>query len=253
METPRCVLITGGSQGIGLELAERYLAIGARVLVTGRSADSLERAAALAPGLETAVGDIGVASAREALAEYVSSAMPNLDLVVNNAGIQRRVSLAADTAPWAERGREIDVLLGGPIHLNHLLIPGMLAHGRPAVIVNVTSGGAFVPQPFAPIYSAAKAALHSYTVNLRFALQSTGIKVVELIPPAVATRLSGLDNPHGVAVEDFVDAAFAGIAAGDRVVGYGRTGGAEFGARLRAEHETFVASAARFPVTTYVG
>jgi len=154
METPANVLITGGSRGIGFALGRRYLAQGARVLVTGRSAPDLERAAAAAPGLETTVSDLGAPADREALARLVSAAMPGLDLLVHNAGIQRRIALAADTSPWTDRASEIGINLAGPVHLSHLLIPVMLAHRRPATVVTVTSGGAFVPQPFAPLYSA---------------------------------------------------------------------------------------------------
>ncbi|HTV30833.1 MAG TPA: SDR family NAD(P)-dependent oxidoreductase, partial [Xanthobacteraceae bacterium] len=163
------MLITGGAEGIGRGLAARFAAAGARVLVTGRSREKLERAASELR-VETLVNDLSRAAEREALARHMSEVMPGLNVLINNAGIQRRVSLASDTAPWDERQVEIDTLLSAPVHLNHLLVPGMLAHGRSSLIVNVTSGGAYIPQPFAPIYSACKAALHSYTMNLRFAL-----------------------------------------------------------------------------------
>jgi len=88
-------------------------------------------------------------------------------------------------ATWIERQVEIDILLSGPVHLNHLLIPLLLAVNKKALIVNVTSGGAYIPQAFAPMYSACKAALHHYTMTLRHALSATQCKVAELIPPAI--------------------------------------------------------------------
>jgi NAD(P)-dependent dehydrogenase (short-subunit alcohol dehydrogenase family) len=100
---------------------------------------------------------------RHALASHVESHLPDLDVLINNAGIQRRVSLASDTVAWPERQAEIDILLSAPVHLNHLLIPLILRSNEPGMIVNVTSGAAFVPQVFAPLYSASKAALHNYT------------------------------------------------------------------------------------------
>ncbi|ASL48720.1 Serine 3-dehydrogenase (plasmid) [Burkholderia sp. AD24] len=159
------VLITGGGSGIGLGLAQRYLATGARVCITGRNRERLEHAARALPGLSFIVSDIADPQARERLATQVCQTLPELTVLINNAGIQRRVSLAADDAPWSSRQTEIDTLLSGPVHLTHLLIPPMLEHGKPATVVNVTSRGAYVPQPFAPLYSACKAALHSYTVN----------------------------------------------------------------------------------------
>jgi uncharacterized oxidoreductase len=139
------LLITGGSDGIGRGLAARYVAAGARVLVTGRSKDKLDVAASEILGLETLVNDLSIAAERERLAEHVRERTPGISIVINNAGIQRRISLAADRSPWSERQVETDTLLSGPIHLNHLLVPVVLAHGGAAIIANVTSGGAYTP------------------------------------------------------------------------------------------------------------
>jgi uncharacterized oxidoreductase len=246
------VLITGGSQGIGLGLATRYQAAGHRVLVTGRSADALDRAAKDHPGLLTFRNDIGRPGERERLADHVRTRLPGLDVLINNAGIQRRVALAADDAPWPERQTEIDILLAAPIHLNHLLIPAMLEHGRPSTIVNVTSGGAYVPQPFAPIYSACKAALHSYTVTLRHALADTPCRVVELIPPAVATGLAGPENKHGAPIDDFCDAVFPALQNEKSTdIGYGRTDTPALHAQISAAAAVFERSAGRFPTEKY--
>ncbi len=246
------VLVTGGSQGIGLALAARFLAQGSTVLVTGRSADRLERAAAEHPGLRTFVNDIAYPDQREALAAHVAETMPQLDVLVNNAGIQRRVALAADLGDWSERQIEIDILLAGPVHLSQLLIPLMLAHGRPSTIVNVTSGGGLVPQPFAPLYSACKAAVHSYTLNLRFALAATPCHVVELIPPAVATGLGGNGTPHGVDLNTFTDAVFPALLDHDHdTVGYGMTDAPAVNQILHDTAQLFDAMAERFPIPTY--
>lgn len=225
------------------------------MLVTGRSARSLAEAAKTHPGLEIFAGDLSDPADREALAGYVRESMPDLDLLVNNAGIQRRVAFAEDSAPWAERQAEIDTLLAAPAHLDHLLIPVLLAHGRAAAIVEVTSGGALIPQPFAPLYSACKAALHSYSMTLRHALAGTPCRVVELMPPAVATELAGPGNTHGVPVDEFCDAVLAGIDAaltgGPQVIGYGPTAAEGITRRLQSEQAMFDSNSARFPVKTY--
>ncbi|WP_436519718.1 SDR family oxidoreductase [Actinoplanes sp. HUAS TT8] len=246
------VLITGAGQGIGLGLATRFLASGHRVLITGRSAEKLERATAAHPGLLTFRNDIGRPEERERLAEHVRATMPDLQVLVNNAGIQRRIGLATDDAAWAERQAEIDILLAGPVHLNHLLIPTMLGHGRPCSIVNVTSGGAFVPQPFAPLYSACKAALHSYTINLRHSLSHTPCRVVELIPPAVATGLAGPDNTHGTPLDTFCDAVYPALLENRAdEIGYGMTDSPAFKAQNQAAAATYDRFASRFPVDLY--
>ncbi len=183
-----------------------------------------EAASDALPGLRTMVNDIGRPDEREELAAHVRRTMPTLNVLINNAGIQRRVGLAEDDAPWAVRQQEIDILLCGPVHLNHLLIPAMLAHGGAAVVANVTSGGAYVPQVFAPLYSACKAALHSYTVTLRHALAGTRVRVAEIIPPAVRTGLAGGATGHGADPDEFCDAAFAGLGDADVTeIGFGAT------------------------------
>jgi uncharacterized oxidoreductase len=245
-------LITGGSEGIGRGLAARFLAAGSTVLVTGRSPEKLEQAARDLPGLHVFVNDMSKPSEREQLAQHVRKTLPGLNVLINNAGIQRRVSLAADEAPWAERQSEIDTLLSGPVHLDHLLVPHMLAHRSASMIVNVTSGGAYLPQPFAPIYSACKAALHSYTVNLRFALAHTPCRVVEVIPPAVRTSLAGPGATHGVPLDDFCDAVFTALREGEAdEIGYGMTATAAFNDPKRLYRALFEEASSRFSVKTY--
>ncbi|MFD3450768.1 SDR family NAD(P)-dependent oxidoreductase [Streptomyces sp. NPDC058691] len=250
-EAKHAVLITGGTSGIGLGLAARYLQQGHRVVITGRSPDRLAAIADQLPGIETLTSDIGTPHERQKLADRIRNSMPELDILINNAGIQRRVAIAADDAPWAEAQNEIDILLAGPIHLGRLLLPHLLAHGRPSVLVNVTSGGAYIPQPFAPLYSAAKAALHSYTVNLRHALQATPCRVVELIPPAVATALAGPGHNHGADPQEFCDTVFPLLDGTQPEVGFGPTSQPAFTDWLAAEHRAFQAAAHRFPVPLY--
>jgi len=246
------VLITGGSEGIGLGLAARFLQAGSKVLITGRSAEKLEKAAHTYPGLQTFVNDIGQPAQREVLATHIQAVMPQLNILVNNAGIQRRIALAADNAPWAERQAEIDILFSAPVHLNHLLVLLLLAHSQPALLVNVTSGGAYIPQAFAPVYSACKAALHHYTVTLRHALAGTACRVTELIPPAVQTALAGPGMQHGATLNDFCDTVFPQLlndAATE--VGYGPTENLEITLSGQSQASLFAASAARFAAPTY--
>jgi len=221
------VLITGGSSGIGLGLATRFMAAGAKVMITGRDAARLELVQRDHPGMLARRSDLGDEQARVDLAAHVAEVLPDLDIVINNGGIQRRVGLAADVAPWSERQEEIDILLAAPVHLNHLLIPALLKSGRPSMIANVSSGGAFIPQVFAPVYSACKAAIHSYTMTLREALKDTSCRVVEIIPPAVRTNLGGA-APHGAPLDAFCDAIFEGFTAGEDQIGFGPTRSPEF-------------------------
>jgi uncharacterized oxidoreductase len=244
-------LITGGTQGIGLGLAKHFLAAGSSVVITGRDATRIEQTLRAFRGLHGWVSDISKPEDRESLATRIETEFPLLNVVINNAGIQRRIALAADSAPWSERQREIDTLLSGPIHLNSLLMPIMLKHARPGVVVNVTSGGAFIPQAFAPVYSACKAALHSYTVTLRHALRGTPLRVVELIPPAIQTALAGPGATHGAPLKEYCDAVFPELFGDSETIGFGPTGTSDFNQLIDAPKELFEASARRFSTQTY--
>ncbi len=214
------VLITGGASGIGLALAKRFVAAGSLVIVCGRSEEKLRAAKAAVPALITRACDVGEKGEREALAAWATSTFPPLNVLVNNAGIQRRVNLQT-SEPWEETESELSINLAAPIHLTKLFIPHLLTREAPT-LVNVTSGLAFVPATFAPIYAATKAALHSFTMATRAQLAKTPIAVYELIPPAVNTDLGGVGlHDMGVPLDEYADSAFEGLKRGQLEVGYG--------------------------------
>jgi uncharacterized oxidoreductase len=150
----------------------------------------------------------------------VTSELPRLNVLVNNAGIQRRFELATNE-DWERTKEEIAVNLEAPVQLCALLIPHLIRQPH-AAIINVTSGLAFAPMATAPVYCATKAALHSFTLSLRQQLSSSSIEVVEIVPPAVNTDLGGVGlHTLGTPVAEFVDAIMPRIAAGEREVAYG--------------------------------
>ena len=214
------VLITGGASGIGLAFAQRFVAQGSEVIVCGRRADVLERAKADNPALHTRVCDVASAKEREELAQWATREFPSLNVLINNAGIQRRISLLENEA-WEETGREIAINLEAPIHLSRLFVPHLREQPNP-VIANVSSGLSFAPSAHVPVYCATKAALHSFTLSLRHQLRYTPIEVIEIIPPAVQTDLGGVGlHTFGEPLDAFADGIFAGLRAGDAEVAYG--------------------------------
>jgi len=215
------VLVTGGATGIGFALAARFVKAGSTVIVCGRREGALHDAKRQVPALHTIACDLAREADRVALAARVTKEFPKLDVLVNNAGIQRRARFAEDTAPWSDRAREIEINFVAPAHLVALLLPHLEKQPH-AAIVNVTSGLAFVPGVFAPVYCATKAAMHSLTVSLRHDLAKRSVEVVEIIPPAVATDLGGPglhanDTPLG----EFIDAIWAKLERGETEVSYG--------------------------------
>ncbi len=182
------VLITGGAGGIGLALADLLLAAGNRVVVCGRDRARLARACAGRPGLVALAADLADPASRAALAEEVERRFPALDMLVNNAG-RVQVCDLADPAHVAVLEAEIAVNLIAPVALTSLLLPAL--QRRPgAAVVNVTSGYVFLPGARTAPYSAAKAGLHAMTQALRFQLRGSGVRVVEVMPPAVDTAMA---------------------------------------------------------------
>lgn len=215
------VLVTGGATGIGLAIAERFLRAGSEVIVCGRRGDKLQEAKAKHPTLHTRVADVASEVDRERLAESLVKDFPKLNVLVNNAGIQRRARFASDEQAWSVRREEIGINFEAPIHLSSLLLPHLTKQPR-AAIVNVSSGLAFVPAVFAPVYAATKAALHSFTMALRQELARTSIEVIEIVPPAVNTDLGGVGlHTQGADVNEFADAVMKRVAEGELEVGFG--------------------------------
>ena len=213
------VLVTGGASGIGYALAERFLRAGSEVIVCGRREEKLREARAAHPELSVRACNLARETERVALFEWAVEAFPRLNVLVNNAGIQRRVRLDAPHE-WRGTAEEIAVNFEAPVHLAMLFVPHLRRQRNPA-IVNVTSGLGFSPLAPVPVYSATKAAMHSFTLSLRHQLANT-IEVVELAPPAVDTDLGGPGlHTFGVPVSQFADAAMEGIARGEREITYG--------------------------------
>lgn len=214
------ILITGGGSGIGLALAERLHAAGNTVLICGRDAAKLQAAAERLPGLRTFVCDVAQPAERQRLFEWALAEAPQLNVLFNNAGIQRQVQLADNSEDWAARAAEIAINVEAPMHLT-ALFGQHLQQQSAAYILNVSSGLGFVPLARVPIYSATKAAMHSFTQSLRWQLAGTSVQVIEVIPPAVHTELGGTDHSFGVPLAEYADDVMQQLAAGHAEIAYG--------------------------------
>jgi uncharacterized oxidoreductase len=186
--TGNTVLITGGATGIGFALAEAFIAAGNRVVVCGRRQERLEEAKNKAPSLLTVVSDISKREGRETLYAWLDREAPDVNILVNNAGILKILDLKKGLDEVPEVVSEIDTTLVAAIYLSGHFIPRFLECQR-AAIVNIVSALAYMPMSVVPIYCASKAALHSFSLSLRHQLRDTPIKVFEIIPPIVKTEL----------------------------------------------------------------
>lgn len=215
------VLITGGSRGIGLALARAFADRGNEVLVVARSKERLDALRAQHPGLRTFAADLSVADELEALRDHVVAEFPSVNVLVNNAAIQLNGDFLDELdARDIEAELMTDVL--APVRLTKLLLP-LLAAQPDAAVVNLSSVLAFTPKETAPVYCAAKAFVHSFSIGLRYQLEARGIRVFELIPPLVDTDMTQ-GRGNGKMAPDAVAAAFLGAWRQDRYqVRVGRT------------------------------
>ena len=209
------VLITGGTSGIGWAFAEAFLEAGSQVIICGRREERLKALRDQYPQLATRVCDVSRAGEREELAGWTTTNFPKTNILINNAGVQ----LTADLTKPVDLKRiyeEVDTNLIAPIHLASLLAPHL--EGQPeAAIVNISSGLAFAPLAFMPVYCATKAAIHSITLSLRHQLRHTGIKVFEIAPPSVDTELGHdrrtdkSESHGGIPVSEFMAGALEAL------------------------------------------
>jgi short-subunit dehydrogenase involved in D-alanine esterification of teichoic acids len=197
------ILITGGTSGIGHGLALRLHARGNKVVVAGRRKELIDQIVANNEGIDGIVLDVADPVSIVGVAEALAASHPELNVLINNAGIMRQEDLL-DRASLEVAELTVATNLLGPIRLTSALLPLLIRNADP-VIMNVTSGLAYVPRPDTPTYSATKAAIHSYSDSLRVQLESKSVQVVELAPPFTATPLMGQqENPLAMPLEEYL-------------------------------------------------
>jgi uncharacterized oxidoreductase len=217
------VLITGGGAGIGFQTAKILSAAGNRVIITGRNADTLQKAAAQLNNVTTIVSDVSKEEDVQALVKRISTEFPTLNIVINNAGAAELYKLTGGDHAYSKASREMLTNYLSVIRLNELLIP-LLQQQPEAAIVNVSSIAAFAPGSVLAGYSATKAALHSYTQSLRHVLVATSIKVFELMPPLVNTEFSKeIGGENGMPASEVAAALLAAFEKDEYEIHVGAT------------------------------
>ena len=215
--TKNKILITGGASGIGLGLTERFIREGNLVIVCGRRDVILKEVAEKFPSVITKICDLSNESDRVILYNWIKANHSDLNVLVNNAGIQNWMSIS-DKDFYQKANEEITTNVLAPIHLTTLFTSLKSLD----TIINVTSGLAFVPLSKVPVYCATKAFMRSFTLSLRQNLKGKNIEVIEMIPPALNTDLGGKGIHDGQpAVSDFVEAIFQQLKEGKTELSFG--------------------------------
>jgi len=210
------ILITGGSSGIGFEIARQLRKQDNKVIITGRNQEKLKKAEAEL-GVTGIRSDVSRSEEIEELKQQISKEFPELNILINNAGTMQKVNLQNLSHSAETLTMELDVNVKGPIWMNDAFLPLLKGKSNAAIVI-VSSGLAFVPLPISAVYCATKAALHSYSQSLRVQLANTNVKVFELAPPATRTELLGefddadMDGIAVMTVDKMVDVFLKGLA-----------------------------------------
>lgn len=211
------ILITGGGSGIGLGLTERFIKEGNTVIICGRREEVLQEAADKLPSVITKACNLSTETGRTALYEWISAYHPDLNVLVNNAGVQKWMTVT-DGDFYKKAKEEIATNIEAPVHLTSLFVnlKGL------NTVINVTSGLAFAPLSKVPVYCATKAFFRSFTLSLRHILKSKNIEVIEMIPPALNTDLGakGLHDAYPP-VSEFVESVFRQMKEGKTELTFG--------------------------------
>lgn len=211
--TNRNIVITGGAGGIGFAMATEFINRGNTVVIVDNNAEALAQAKQQIPALITKTVNLTLNEERIALAQWLRTDFPDLDVLINVAGIQKWLNLQNMADDWDNYHAEVALNLEAPIHLITLLLKTLVANGD-ADIINVTSGLAVTPGTWVPVYSATKAGLRTFTEVLRLQLEDTTVKVHDILPPAVNTNLGGSNvHDYGTPLAEFTDAVFTQLAA----------------------------------------
>jgi len=232
----KCVLVTGGGGGLGRSMSESLIKQGKKVIIAGRTESKLQKTSKEIGATAYYVLDTGDTKSMPEFAKKITKEHPDLDCVINNAGVQRPFQVLGPDYDFDldKADQEIDINIRGPMHLTMTLLPHFNAQKGGALVVNVSSVLGYNPfSVINPVYNGTKAWLHFWSMNLRTQLEKAGSKVsvVEIVPPTVATDLhrerqdpddnKKEKNDAALSVDEFMEDVNAGWEAGDHTIGAG--------------------------------
>ncbi|KAK2043758.1 short-chain dehydrogenase [Colletotrichum somersetense] len=232
----QCAVITGGAGGIGKAMAQHFISKGKKVLIAGRTESKLQDTMKEIGAADYYVLDTGEVQSIPDFIKRITTDHPELDCLVNNAGVQRPLEVLKNDDFLAKADQEININIRGPMHLALGLLPHLQTK-KSALIINVSSVLGFIPFSIInPVYNGTKAWLHFWSMNLRTQLKNGGskVRVVEIAPPTVSTDLhrersdpndnKKENNPDALSVDEFMEQVATKLEDGDETIGPGMAG-----------------------------
>lgn len=198
------ILITGGTSGIGLEMVRQLNVLDNKIIVTSSSQDNLEKLKLQFPNITTLVCDLGDSLSVRNLVDKCLKDFSDINIIINNAGIQNNYTWTEEKNGYKKIENEIQINFTSPMQIIYGLLQ-ILTIKQSSAIINVSSGLAFAPKKSAPIYCATKSAIHNGTKALRYQLETTNVKVFEIIPPLVETAMTEGRGKSKISTKQLVD------------------------------------------------
>ena len=233
----KVALVTGGGGGIGKALSQQLIKDGKKVIIAGRTESNLQASAKEIGATAYYVLDTGKVSSIPDFVAKITKEHPDLDCLINNAGVQRPLDVnKMDASEFLEKAdQEVDINIRGPMHLALTLLPHLKSQPA-ALIVNVSSVLGFVPFSIInPVYNGTKAWMHFWSMALRKQLHESGVSVLEIAPPTVATDLhreredpddnKKSKNEAALSVEEFVEETIGKWKGGEEMIAAGMADG----------------------------
>ena len=222
LSKPQTIIVTGGTSGIGYALVDRLHRRGHRLVVLSRSARKLADLGVKLPGIDTMAVDLSDTEALAAVWQAVVERHPEPSVLVNNAGVQFTPTYLDSDFELRGIDLELAVNLAAPLHLSWHALRTFHQIGKPAAIVNISSGLAFFPKTQSAVYCATKAALHSFSQSLRYQTQETHVRVVEVILPLVDTPMTEGRGSNKISAEEAARQIVRGLASDHEQIWVGK-------------------------------
>lgn len=223
--TNRTILITGATRGIGFELLRAFYSRKNKIIAIAKNQDNLNKLSSMFKDVITYNCELSDQQSRTELINIIKNEHPDIDTIVNNAGVQNNFydnRFGDLSTEWSLLSDEILINFYAPVEFTYKLIPLLMNHEEPSII-NISSALAFVPKKSAPVYCGTKAAIHIFTKSLRYQYENTKLKIFEVIPPLVDTDMSKNRSTNKISAIEVAHQCLEGFRKNQYEINIGKT------------------------------